>query len=188
MRRIERIQLPLAVVVVLALIGLVLVYPTVRQAWAAQRQIAADRDALAAVSPRTPADAEADALAVRHRLDALPHRIGEGAEPHTVLARLADAAVRSGLTDYDITIRDAEHFAAFSLLPVQIVFRGGFEDAFGVINATSHSPRLMRPEVIRLEREVGVDGRHTVSTTVELSAFFLDPSAPGAGPAGVTDE
>ncbi|MEM1211497.1 MAG: type 4a pilus biogenesis protein PilO [Planctomycetota bacterium] len=181
MRLIEQFQLPLAVLTVLTVTGLVLIYPTVKQAQAAQQQIEADRQALAAVSTRTPAQAEDDALTVKNRLDELPFRIGEGAEPHAVLARLADAAVRSGLTDYDITIRDAEHFAAFSQLPVQIVFRGEFEDAFNVIRATAHSPRLMRAEVIRLEREVGFDGSHTVNTTIDLSAFFLDPDADSAG-------
>ncbi|MEM6554031.1 MAG: hypothetical protein AAF750_18090 [Planctomycetota bacterium] len=181
MQLIERFQMPLAVIAVLAATGLVLIYPTVREARATQAQIEADRQALAAVSPRTPADAEADVLKVQHRLDELPFRIGEGAEPHAVLAHLADAAVRSGLSDYDITIRDAEHFAAFSQLPVQITFRGGFEDAFNVIRATSHSPRLMRAEVIRLEREVSFDGSHTVNATIDLSAFFLDPDAGSAG-------
>ncbi|MEM6392903.1 MAG: type 4a pilus biogenesis protein PilO [Planctomycetota bacterium] len=184
MHRIERFQLPLAIIAVVAATGLVLIYPTVREAWTTQAQIAADRQALAAVSPRTPADAEADVLRVQHRLDELPFHIGEGAEPHAVLSHLADAAVRSGLSDYDITIRDAEHFADYSQLPVQIQFRGGFADAFGVIRAMAHSPRLMRAEVIRLERQVGVDGSHTVNAVIDLSAFFLDPDSPNASAAG----
>lgn len=187
MRRIERLQLPLAVVGVLTLTGLVLVYPTVRQAWTTQQQIAADRDALNAMSPRTPDQAEAEALTVQHRLDALPFHIGEGAQPHSVLSHLADAAVRSGLSDYDIAIRDAEHFAEFSQLPVQVIFQGGFDDAFNVIRATAHAPRLMRAEIVRLERELGFDGNHTVSTTINLSAFFLDPEyspSPDAASAG----
>ncbi len=144
-----------------------------------ERRIDAARHALGVMPDQGAGLSEwyAQVIDLREQVRGAQRYVPEKDELAQVLRGLTAAMQQHQVTHPELTTRDVQHFANYSLIPANVQFSAPFPQVFGVLDEIEAMPRLIRIDRLDIESNPQRSDM-PLAVTMELSTFFSKSQAP----------
>lgn len=166
------------VVVMVGVYGGVVFWPAARQNKALAGEVKEKRAQLEAMPRPNLSSMREQITSLRAELRERSVTLPEGELHDRVLHHVSDTLIDRGVTLYDTSYEDAEHYKRFSMTPIDVSFESRFSSAFHVIRRIENEGPPVRIERLNIQADA-VDPISQVEVEMQMSSFFLPTQTQG---------